>query len=128
MNFWLIFGIIFSLFYGDMLLTYFIVKRFRRVFPSADYVQIEQNIIVKYLWRKFGFEKGFIYSVIVISLLVCICVLISFKSLYFFWYLIGMYSTILSAHVSVHYQVKGFEKKVNEQKAKELVKEELKVI
>jgi hypothetical protein len=58
---------------GDILLTYFTTKKYKKIEPKKDWTIGEMNPYVRYCWRKFGLEKGsFIFGVLTVCVMLFI--------------------------------------------------------
>lgn len=82
----------------DILATYFYICHIRKKYPKLDYKEFELNAILGFCWSKFGFEKGTLIGVIVMSpfwLMVLGGAL--FDERYFYMFL-GMYMVIFIIH------------------------------
>jgi cobalamin biosynthesis protein CobD/CbiB len=102
---YIILPIFLILFAGDVLMTYFIVKMHRKVFPKSDWKKIELNPIARMLWNKYELFWGTIVSVIIVLPIIIIASFLSSISAFYFGFMLGVYFMTFRIHIASYKQL-----------------------
>lgn len=113
-NLYIILPVYLILFTIDIVATYYIVKKHRKVFPKSNWKKIELNPIARLFWTKYELFWGTIYSGIVVLPIIVMASLLSTMSSFFFGFILGVYFLTLRIHIASYKQLSKIEKKKQE--------------
>ena len=82
----------------DGISTLYFMKNYRSKFKDRDWINIEANPIVRFFWRRFGLEKGMLFSMICIMPIIILVSFVASFERFFFGMSVGMYLLVFMEH------------------------------
>lgn len=105
--------IIFIMFVIDFLSTYFFMKIYTSNFEGDKWIRFENNILMKYYWRRFGLELGSFLTFISVFPIVLFVYFMMQRVAFLFPFFMGIYYMIAMLHLKSYNELL---KKINDRK------------
>lgn len=90
-----------SLFFCDLMLTYFFMMKYRQIYPEDEqWYSSEGSFVLRWCWKKWGLNKGTFFGVIFVYPLICLLILFT-RIDFVFGMVIGVYLMVFTSNIYI---------------------------